>query len=204
MTSKMSFWLAGFVLEYRLQPGFAVAARVGYTSTSFEGLAFRRLPLSVELEAGGMSGLLLGAEVEKSLYSRESYSLDIVGQFLASLGFNKKWAIPGLAVEGSVQGKPTWMRASLGPVLTYRGWAGVVPFLYPRFDYLWGKFKLDENIQELQGSEEKDVKGKAKFGIGLGADFQISTRLHLRGEAALYPRGGGTDYSFMVRTLFAL
>ncbi|MFZ2053217.1 MAG: hypothetical protein WAU81_03370 [Candidatus Aminicenantales bacterium] len=203
VTSKMSSFLASLVLEYEIQPGFALAARVGYTSTSFEGLFFRGLPLSIELEAGGISGILLGAEVEKALVAGETYSLDVVGQFLASLGLNKKWDIPGLAVEGSIQGKPTWMRASFGPVLAYRGWEGVTPFLYPRLDYIWGKFKLEETIQELQGSEQKDIKGKAIFGFGLGADLELSARLRLRGEASLYPREGGTDYSFMVRTLFA-
>ncbi len=203
LTSEMSFWLAGLVLEYRIQPGFAVAARVGYTSTSFQGLTFRQLPLSVELEAGGIGGLLLGAEVEKSLINGESYTVDVLGQFLASLGFNKTWPIPGLAVEGSVQGKPTWMRASLGPVLAYRGWETITPFVFPRLDYFWGTFKLEETVQNLQGNEQKDLKGKALFGLGLGADIDLSSRLRLRGEGALYPRDGGTDYSFMIRTLYS-
>jgi hypothetical protein len=204
VTAKMTSLLASLVLEYEVQPGFMLAARVGYTSTSFDGLAFRRLPLSIELEAGGISGLLLGIDAEKCLLAGETYSLDIAGQFLASLGFSKKWDIPGLAVEGSVQGKPTWMRASFGPILAYRGWEGITPFLYPRLDYIWGKFKLEETILELQGSEQKDLTGKALFGLGLGADIELSTRFRLRGEAALYPREGGTDYSFSVRTLFAL
>jgi hypothetical protein len=202
-TSKMSSILASFILTYEVQPGFVVAARVGYTSTSFDTLAFRQLPFSIELEAGGISGILLGGEVEKVLMAGETYSLNIVGQFLASLGFNKKWDIPGLAVEGSIQGKPTWMKASFGPVLAYRGWEGITPFVYPRLDYIWGKFKLDESIQQLQGSAERDIKGKAIFGLGLGTDLELSTRILLRAEAALYPREGGTDYSFTVRTLFS-
>jgi hypothetical protein len=204
VTSKMTSLLASLVLEYEIQPGFVLAARVGYASTSFDSLAFRHLPLSIELEAGGISGLLFGVEAEKTLSAGETYSLDVVGQFLASLGFNKKWDIPDLAVEGSVQGKPTWMKATFGPVLAYRGWEGFTPFFYPRLDYIWGKFKLEETILELQGSEQKDLKGKALFGLGLGADLDLSTSLRLRAEAALYPRGGGTDYSFTVRTLFAL
>lgn len=203
LTSELSFWLAGFILEYRVQPGFSIAARVGYTSTSFEGLTFRRLPLSIELEAGGIGGLMLGAEVVKSLYSGESYSVDVIGQFLASLGFNKKWDIPGLAVEGTVQGKPTWMRASFGPVLAYNGWEAIRPFLFPRLDYFWGTFNLDETVQDLHGNEQKDLKGKAIFGLGLGTDLDLSPSLCLRGEAAVYPRGGGTDYSIMIRTLYS-
>jgi hypothetical protein len=199
----MSSILASFIFTYEVQPGFVVAARVGYTSTSFDTLAFRQLPFSIELEAGGINGILLGAEVEKALMAGETYSLNIVGQFLASLGFNKKWDLPGLAVEGTVQGKPTWMKASFGPVLAYRGWEGIRPFVYPRLDYIWGKFKIDESVQELQGSAERDIKGKALFGLGLGTDLELSTRFLLRAEAALYPREGGTDYSFTVRTLFS-
>jgi hypothetical protein len=204
LTSKMSFWFAGLVLEYEIQPGFLLTGRAGYSSTSFDSLIFRRLPLSVELDSGGIGGIVLGIDVEKSLSDAQTYSIDIAGQFLAALGLNKKWEIPGLAVDGSVQGKPTWMRASLGPVLSYRGWEGVTPFLYPRLDYIWGKLKLEETIQELKGSEQKDLKGKALFGVGLGADFDLSTRFRLRAEAALYPREGGTDFSFLVRTVFGL
>lgn len=204
LTSKMTSLLFSLVLEYEVQPGLALAARVGYASTSFDSLIFRRLPLSVELDSGGMSGLLLGVDAEKALFTGETYSMDVVAQFLASLGFRKEWDIPGLAVEGSAQGKPTWMRASFGPVLTYRGWESMTPFLYPRVDYIWGEFNLDETVQELQASEQKELKGKALFGLGLGADLEITPRLGLRCEAALYPREGGTDYSFMVRTILVL
>ncbi len=203
VTSKMSFWLASLVLEYEIQPGFTLAAHVGYSSTSFESLSFRRLPLSIDLEVGGIGGIVLGAGVKKSVSAGETFSFDLIGKFLASLGFNKEWEIPGLAVEGSVQGKPTWMKASLGPVIIYQGWEGITPFLFPRVDYMWGKFKLEETIQELQGSEQKDLEGKALFGLGLGADFAISTTLYLRAEASLHPRKGGTDYSFMIRTVYS-
>ncbi|MBN2408325.1 MAG: hypothetical protein JXE07_01200 [Candidatus Aminicenantes bacterium] len=202
-TSRASFWTAGLVLEYRIRTVFSVAARVGYSSTSFDALTFRQLPLSIELETGGMGGLLLGAEVEKSITSGEAYSLDLAGQFLASLGFNKKWDVPGLAVEGTVEGKSTWMRAVFGPIIAFRGWPGIVPFLFPRLDYFWGQFKLDESVQELQGSEQKDLKGKAIFGLALGADLELSERLFLRCEGAVYPREGGTDFSLRVRTLYA-
>ena len=203
VTSKASFWMASFVLEYGIQPGFSLAARVGYSSTAFDELTFRQLPLSIELEAGGMGGLVLGADLEKSLYSGEAYHLDVVGRFLASLGINKEWDIPGLAVEGTAQGKPTWMNASFGPVLTFRNWAGIAPYIFPRLDYFWGQFKLEETIQELQGNEQKDLKGKAIFGLALGADIELSARLFLRCEGAVYPREGGADYSFVIRTLYA-
>jgi hypothetical protein len=41
---KMTSLLASLVLEYEFQPGFSLAAHVGYSSSTFDGLAFRRLP----------------------------------------------------------------------------------------------------------------------------------------------------------------
>jgi len=202
---KMTSLLASFVLEYKLQPGFSLAAYVGYSSTKFEDLTFRRLPFSLEIDAdsGNMGGILLGAEVEKSLFEGASFGVDVRGQFLASLGLGKEWPLPGLAAEGSANGKSTWMKASVGPVLTYRGWEGVTPFLYPCFDYLWGSFEFEETILELTGSETKDIKSKSQFGLGLGADFEPSPSLRFRAEAGIYPRSGGADFSITVQTLFA-
>jgi hypothetical protein len=202
---KMTALLASLVFEYEFQPGFSLSAQVGYSSSSFDGLAFRRLPYSLEIDAdsGSMGGILLGAQVEKSVVDGGAFGVDIWGQFFASLGLDKEWKIPGLAVEGSAKGKPIWMKASVGPVLTYRRWEGVTPFLYPRFDYLWGSFEFEETVQELEGSEKKDIKGKSQFGLGLGADFELSSSLRFRGEAGIYPRSGGIDYSFMIQTLFA-
>jgi hypothetical protein len=201
---QLTALLASLVLRYDFQPGFSLAAHLGYSSSSFDGLVFRRLPFSVDFnsEAGALSGLLVGAEIEKSVAAGGSFGLGILGQFFASLGINKEWALPGLAVDGSVKGKPVWMRAVLGPVFYYRGWAGVTPFFFPRLDYLWGTFELDQTIQELKGNEKKDIQGKSLFGLGLGADVELSASLQLRGEAALYPRPGGTDYSFVLQTLF--
>jgi opacity protein-like surface antigen len=203
---KMTALLASLVLEYEFRPGFSLSAHVGYSSSTFDGLAFRRLPYSLEIDtdSGSIGGILLGAEVEKSVLGGAAFGVDIRGQFFASLGLNKEWKIPGLAVEGSAKGKPIWMKASVGPVLTYRGWEGVTPFLYPRFDYLWGNFELGQTVQDLKGSEKKDIKGKSPFALGLGADFEFSSSLRLRAEAGLHPRPNGIDYSFMVQTLLAL
>jgi hypothetical protein len=129
--------------------------------------------------------------------------VDLRGQFIASFGLSKKWKLQGLAVDGSADGKPVWMNASVGPLLTYRGWKGVTPFLCPRFDYLWGSFEFKETIQELTGSEKKEIKGKGRFSLGMGADFELSSSLRFRGEAGFYPRSGGTDFSFTIQTLVA-
>jgi hypothetical protein len=201
---EMTALLAGLVLEYEFRPGFSLSAQIGYSSSAFDGLAFRRLPVSLEIgsDSGKMGGILVGGEIEMLLLEGAAFGLDIRGQFLASLGLDKEWDIPGLAAAGSAEGKPVWMNASAGPVLTYRGLKAVTPYLYPRFDYLWGDFKLEETVQELKGDEKKDIKGKSMFGLGLGADFEFSS-VHLRAEAGLHPRPEGMDYSVLVRTLLA-
>lgn len=197
--------LASLVLRYDIKPGFTLAAHVGYSSSAFDGLVFRRLPFSVDFgqDAGRVGGILFGAEIEKSLLGEGPVGLGIAGQFFASLGLRKEWNLPGLAAEGSVKGKPVWMRASIGPVLSYRGWTGITPFLFPRFDYLWGTFELDQEVQTLEGKEKKDIKSKSRLGLGLGADFEFSESLRFRGEAGVYPRGGGADYSVMLQTIIA-
>jgi hypothetical protein len=201
---QLTSLLAGLVLRYDIQPGFSLSAQLGYSSSTFDGLVFRHLPFSVDLgsEAGSIGGILVGAEVEKSVLDGSSFGLELLGQIIASLGFNKEWDLPGLAVDGSVKGKPVWMKAAVGPVFFYRGWGAVTPFFFPRLDYLWGTFELDQTVQDLKGNEKKDIKGKSLFGLGLGADFDLSASLLLRGEAALYPRPSGTDYSFVLQTIF--
>jgi hypothetical protein len=202
---KMTSLLASLVLEYEFQPGFSLAVHVGYSSSKFDSITFRQLPYSVTVDSnsGSIGGILLGAEVEKSVVGGGALGVDILGQFFASLGLNSEWDLPGLAVEGTVKGKPIWIRASVGPVLTFRGLEIITPFLYPRFDYLWGGFELEQTVQDLKGSEKKDIKGKSLFALGLGADFDLTSSLRIRAEAGLYPRGSGVDYSFMVRTLLA-
>ena len=202
---KMTSLFAALCLEYQFQPGFTLAVSVGYSATNFDRLIFRGLPFSVEIEAdsGRVGGLLLGAEVQKSLFAGGAFAVDIRGQFLASFGFGKDWSLPGLAVEGSAKGTPAWMKASVGPVLAYRAGEGVSPFLNPRFDYLWGSFKFKETVQDLKGNEKKDIRGKGVFAVGLGSDFDLTASLRFRAEAGLYPHGDGTDFSFTIRTLLA-
>lgn len=202
---KTTSLLAGVVLEYQFQPGFAIAVQVGYSATNFDALTFRGLPFSVSLDrdSGKIGGLLLGAEVQKSLLSRGAFRADIRGQFLASFGMAKEWSLKGLAVEGSAKGTPTWMKASVGPVLAYQMGEGVCPFLNPRFDYLWGSFEFKETVQDLKGNEKKDIKGKGRFAVGLGSDFDLTASLRIRAEASLYPHGDSVDSSFTIQTLLA-
>jgi hypothetical protein len=201
----MTSLLADIIFEYEFQPGFSLAGHIGYSSTALDNVIFRKLPFSLEMnsDSGSMGGILLGAEVEKTVLGGSGLGVDIRGQFFASLGLSREWKLPGLAVEGSAEGKPVWMRAAAGPVLTYRGWRGIVPFFYPRVDYLWGSLEFKETVQDLKGTEKKEIKGRSLLGLALGFDFELASSFRVRAEGSLYPREGGTDYSFMARALWA-
>lgn len=202
-TSNLTSYFASLALGYEFQPGFSLAVLVGYSSSTFDGLIFRKLPLSIDFEGGGINGLILGGEINKSLFSKGSLGIDAFGQFLAFLGTKKEWAIPGLAVSGTTEGKPSWMRASVGPVLTYRGWENFSPYLYPSFDYLWGSFEMKQTVETLKGTENKEIKGKSLFGIALGTNFDLSANFSFKGEAGVYPYKDGVDYSVMIKALFS-
>ena len=201
--SQLNSYFASLVLGYEIQPGFFLAAIVGYSSSTFEGLTFRKLPISIDFEGGGISGLVFGAQIDKSLLRGTRLDIDIFGQFLTYQGTKKKWDIPGLAVPGTLEGTPTWRRASIGPVFTYKSSKNFSPYLYPSFDYLWGTFEMKETVQSLQGLEKKEIKAKSPFGITAGAKVSSSAKLAINAEVGAYPYNGGVDYSAMIAVLFS-
>ncbi|MEW5901939.1 MAG: hypothetical protein AB1715_10790 [Acidobacteriota bacterium] len=206
-TSKMKAILATLALGYEIQEGFSLTLLAGYASSNFDGLVFRRLPFSIDYEAGGISGLVFGGEIDKAVMTGETYGLDIYGQFLGYFGLAKRPDWPAdFVVDGTLEGKPNWMRVSVGPVLSYGRGKVFSPYLYPNFNYLWGTFELAETVEDLEGKEKKEIKAKSLFGLALGADFKLTSRLRLRYEAGIYPHKGkgGADYTFTVKTLFAL
>ncbi len=203
LTSELTSMLASLVLEYEVGPGFSLAALVGYSSSDYKDLVFRNLPFSIAFGGGGIGGLLLGGEIKAALLSGGSFGLDISGQFLASQGTAKKWDIPGLAVEGTAEGKPVWMRAVAGPVFTFGRSRSFRPYLFPNVRYLWGTFELNETVQDLSGNEKKDIKGRGLAGISAGVNSQFSPKLILRLEGGLYPHSDGTDYSALATVVFS-
>jgi hypothetical protein len=202
-TSRLESPLAALVLQFRLNRDSSASFFLGYVSSNLDGLFFRKLPFSIDFEGGATEGFLLGAELEYGLFASRNLSIKARGQLLADLGSPKKWDIPGLAVTGNLEGKPVWMRAMVGPVLVFGREGMMRPYLHPFFHYLWGTFEMKETIQSLSGKEIKDIRGKSQFGITAGIECPVSPKLSFKGEAAVYPHGGGTDYSVMIRTLYS-
>jgi hypothetical protein len=203
-TSELTSYFGSLVLEFEFGPRFSLAALIGYSSSNLDGLIFRHLPVSIDFNGGGMTGIILGGEIKASLVSGGGFDIAAFGQLLADLGSRKEWTIPGLVVSGTTAGTPTWMRASVGPLFTYKGWKDFSPYLFPSFDYLRGTFEMKETIQSLEGNEKKEIKGKSLFGIALGADFAATPKFTIKAEAGAYPYSGGLDYAVMLKALFSL
>lgn len=201
-TSEMTSALASLVLGYKIQPGFYLAAIVGYSSSNFGGLIFRHLPFSTVMAGGGMNGPLLGAELSVSIFRGRMIGLDASGQVLAYFGTARTSELPGLAVSGDAESTPSWMRATAGPVIRIGRSAGFRPYIYPNFRYLKGKYEVSETVQNLKGREKKDITGQGQIGLSAGAEIGLSEKFFLRAEGGLYPLKDGNDYTVNIKMQF--
>jgi hypothetical protein len=204
-TSKLKSSFFTFNTEFEFAKGFFLNAILGFAvpGSSYDELEFRELPFSVELDVGTIKGYILGAEIKKSLIYAKDLQVDILGQFFYYMGTKKEWEIPDLAVEGTVEGNHSWMRASIGPVFTYRGFENFYPYLYLNFNKLWGKFKMVQTIQDLTGSEDKKISGASSFGASLGSIFKLTDAFGIKTEASFIPQGDRVDFGFIVRAMYS-
>lgn len=208
-TSKLKSSFFTFNTEFEFGKGFFINAILGYAmpGSSYNELTFRELPFSVKLEVGTIKGYLLGGEIRKSLIYAKDLQVDVLGQFFYYMGTKKEWEMPDLAVEGTVEGDPSWMRASIGPVFTYRGFDSFYPYLYLNFNKLWGKFKMVQTIQglegSLEGSEDKKISGASSFSASLGSIFKLSEVFGIKAEGSFIPHGDRVDFGFTVRIMYS-
>jgi hypothetical protein len=191
--------------EFEFQGGLFVRAVFGYTTSNYESLVFRQLPVSIELgeEIGYIGGYLLGVDVKKSIIHSEELRIDLLGQFFYGIGSKKEWEIPGLAVEGSVEGRPNWIKATVGPVFTYTGFDTLFPYLYLNFNKFWGRFKMDQTIQDLERSEIKKIKGESSFCVSLGLTYKITQSFSFKSEARFLPYKDGIDSAIMIKVMYS-
>lgn len=204
-TSKLKSSFFTFNTEFKFGKGFFINAILGYAmpGSSYNELTFRELPISVELDVGTIKGYLVGAEIKKSLIYAKDLRVDVLGQFFYYMGTKKEWEIPDFAVEGTVEGDPSWMRASIGPVFTYSGFDSFYPYLYLNFNKLWGKFKMVQTIQDLTGSEDKKISGASSFSASLGSIFKLSEVFGIKAEGNFIPHGDIVDFGFTVRIMYS-
>lgn len=206
-TSKLKSSFFTFNTEFEFRKGFFFNAIVGYAipGSSYPRLTFRELPFSVELNVGTIKGYLVGTEIKKSLVYAKDLQVDVLGQFFYYMGSKKEWEMPDLPVdvEGTVEGDPSWMRASIGPVFTYTGFDSFYPYLYLNFNKLWGKFKMVQTIQDLTGSEDKKISGASSFGASLGSIFKLTDAFGIKTEASFIPYKSSVDFGFTASIMYS-
>ncbi|MBN1221649.1 MAG: autotransporter domain-containing protein [Candidatus Aminicenantes bacterium] len=182
--------------------GFTLGAFVGFASSNLDSLVFRELPISLEMDAGSINGFALGGEAEFTLFSSYDFEIGIIGQYIYFSGKEKEWEIPGLSVEGTATGKPKWQRARIGVSFEYKGFDYFYPYASVYYNRLRGNFEMQESIEELAKTEDKDIKGKANFGVGLGGTYEFTESIKLTVGADIMPYSGGIDFGGIIRILF--
>lgn len=199
-TSKIKSYFITAGVEYAPIEKLSLTALAGYGSANANGLVFRQLPFSVDLEAGGISGLVLGAEAAtKNLIPVGNFEIDFEARFVVYLGSTKTMDVTGLAVKGQVQGKPAWNQFTVGPVVTYKGFYYFSPYFAVGINKFWGSFKMDQTIQDLTGSEKKDFKGEGLIHLAIGTAYEFSDTISVKGEARFLPHKNGVDFGAMAR-----
>ncbi len=193
-------------VAYEAAPGLDLGVILGYSLASWNGLAFRGLPFSLENQAGSIGGPVLGAEIRKSLFVRGFWELGLEARFTAGLGQTVILPVSGLAVEGEADLQGTWMRAEVGPLLHYRGFEMFSPYAGVFYDRLWGRMTADEVVGDLTGSEVKKVKGAGAWALQAGTTYEPSDAFRVRIGGTIIPFGKidgglGFDYGASVRVL---
>lgn len=192
-SSKLKSYLFSTNTEISVVDGFSFHIILGFSLSNFDNLIFRELPFSVELGVKEIGGILLGSEINKRLFYLSEYEINLDGQFVYYYGFNNEWDIPDLNVDGTLIGSPTWMRAQIGPTIRYKGLDFITPFFSATLNKLWGTFTVDQDIQDLFGTEEKKMTGKSNFAFSFGSEFEVTPNLFLNGALSFLPYKGGVD-----------
>jgi hypothetical protein len=172
---------------YELMEGTRISAVLGYSLSNFDEMIFRKLPFSLELNTGNIDGVVLGGEAEVRIGNFSRFTLSATGQFIYYLGFKEDWEIPGLNVEGTATGNPSWAQLTAGPNFSFHVNDYLRPYLAVYYDILWGKFKMNQKIEELSGEQEMKIESKSNLNLSIGTLYEIIDRVDLKAEATLLP-----------------
>lgn len=194
-----------FNLEIEFPKELSSNTIFGYSFSNYKDLTFRGLPFSLKIgeETGTVRGFIIGEEIRKGLIASEKLKIEGLGQIIGFLGLKKEWKIQDLAVPGTAEGNANWWRASLGPVFTYRGSTSFLPYLYLNLNTLWGTFKMQEEIGELQATEEQKMYSKSFFSIAAGFNYELTAAFILKGEVSFLPYNGGSDLGLMIKAMYS-
>ena len=180
--------------EFGLGKGLTFSLAVGLSLSELKGLIFDSLPISLEFDASALKGFALGAEVVAPFMKLGDFEIGAAGRFVYSHGQARTWPIEDFAVEGKATGRANWMEASGGPRLAYNISGGFfVPYIEVAARWLKVDFRMDEILDDLEGTETKRIKGDVSFSVSIGGDIKVSDRLTVRAKAGILPYSGGVD-----------
>ena len=166
-------------------------------------MVFRELPFSLELDTGNMDGIALGGEALIRLLKISRFSISAHAQFIYYLGFKDEWGLPGLNVEGTAAGNPSWSRFTVGPKISYQATDYLRPYLIVNYDTVWGKVKMKEEIEELTGEQEMKIESKSNISFSIGTLYEIINRLDLKVEAGILPFEEGIGLSIALGAFYS-
>ena len=202
-SSKFRSYLFSTNTDISIVDGFSIRLIVGYSLSNFDGLVFRQLPFSIELGVKEIGGLLVGGQINKRLFNLSEYEINLYGQFVYYYGFDNEWEMPDLIVDGTILGTPSWMRAQFGTKIRYEGLIGVIPVFSAAYNLFWGNFTVDQDIQDIIGTEDKKIEGLSHLSISIGTEVEITPDFSVEGALSALPFVGGVDFNVVISFLYA-
>ncbi|MFQ6082530.1 MAG: hypothetical protein ACE5WD_04125 [Candidatus Aminicenantia bacterium] len=171
----------------------------GGISSQYDGTTFRELPISVKLtkKSGNLYGLIFGGGINFIFTEYDDFEIGAFGQFFYCLGLKKEWDILEFNVSGKVNGKPNWMRIIIGPMAIYDGFEQSQPYGGILFDYISGKFTMEEEIITLQGEEKKKFHSQYYISLLLGNKFELFDNLKIKAEIKIIPTAEKLNIDFV-------
>lgn len=179
--------------RFNLSEGWDLTLEGGLTMANFNGLIFNDLPLSLQIDSGAMPGLVIGARLDKRLWTMDEFVVELETTARASLTLKKSWDLEDLAVDGNAKGTNWWAEASVGPKFSYNFFGSFVPSLKIAASYFTGSYKMDETLEEMTGSQKKTLKGKSYIEAVFSGLYRASSKLTMIGEVGFRPYKGGVD-----------
>ena len=202
-TAKLKSSLFTFRPALELNQRISLAGIVGYSLSGHDSVFLRDLPLSIELDIGSTGGWLLGGELAAMLVETGDFEIGVRGEYVFYTGKEQTFEIPGLAVEGEAVTQMRWRRAHAGLQFTYVRYAYVYPYLRVAYDGLWGRLNVEQQIQDLTGSQERSIASRGKFNTVLGLDYEPIDRWIVKGELSILPYSSSVEWGVMASLSYA-
>ncbi|HEK85964.1 MAG: hypothetical protein ACPLZD_08530 [Candidatus Saccharicenans sp.] len=205
-SDKLTLKSLSFLLEARAMnlPGlFDLDLYAGLNKSKLNGALFDHLPITLDYEAGYISGLIFGGKISKGLLKSSNFRFGLTADFTTYIGFKKTYTLSDFVVPANVQAEPDWAMASGGIFVLYDGFVDNQPFLEITFSKLWGTFKVTETIQDLTGQQSKNLKDAGPLSLTLGWNINLTKDIIFIPRVRIYT-GSRTTIGAGLSLLYAL